>query len=76
MVMIKAPELVLPCYAMPLFMARIYCCFEEQNRLKSAYGQLEFAHMTEILERHFPKSPAKICDIGGAAGDYAIHFAV
>ena len=52
-----------------------YSKFEEQNRLKSAYGQLEFAHMTEILERYFPKSPAKICDIGGAAGDYAIHFA-
>lgn len=52
-----------------------YKNYTEKDRLKSTYGKLEFAHMTELLMRYFPKAPAKICDIGGAAGDYAFHFA-
>lgn len=52
-----------------------YNNYNEKDRLKSTYGKLEFAHMTELLMRYFPKSPAKICDIGGANGDYAFYFA-
>ncbi len=46
----------------------------EEDRLKSSYGRLEFAHMTELLMRYFPKPTAKICDIGGA-NVYAFYFA-
>jgi|GEM_PF-1495603 len=52
-----------------------YNDFNEKDRLKSTYGKLEFSHMTELLARYFPETPAKICDIGGAAGEYAFHFA-
>lgn len=52
-----------------------YNNYNEKDRLKSTYGKLEFAHMTELLMRYFPKIPAKICDIGGAAGEYAFYFA-
>lgn len=52
-----------------------YNNYPEKDRLKSTYGKLEFAHMTELLIRYFPKAPSKICDIGGAAGDYAFYFA-
>lgn len=52
-----------------------YNSYDEENRLKSTYGKLEFTHMTELLMRYLPKAPAKICDIGGATGDYAFYFA-
>lgn len=52
-----------------------YNNFDEKDRLKSTYGKLEFTHMTELLMRYFPDVPAKICDIGGAAGDYVFFFA-
>ncbi len=52
-----------------------YNNFLEKDRLKTTYGKLEFAHMTELLMRYFPKAPSKICDIGGATGDYAFYFA-
>lgn len=52
-----------------------YNNYNEKDRLKSPYGKLEFAHMTELLLRYFPKAPAKICDIGGAAGEYAFYLA-
>ncbi len=52
-----------------------YCNTNEKDRLKTTYGKLEFAHMTELLVRYLPKAPAKICDIGGAAGDYAFFLA-
>lgn len=51
-----------------------YSNFNEKDRLKSTYGKLEFAHMTELLQRYLPEAPATICDIGGAAGDYALFF--
>lgn len=52
-----------------------YDNYNEKDRLKSTYGKLEFAHMTELLMRYLPEAPAKICDIGGAAGDYTFYFA-
>ena len=52
-----------------------YRQYDESARLQSAYGQLEFAHMSELLLRYFPAAPARVCDIGGAAGDYTFLFA-
>lgn len=52
-----------------------YNNYAEKDRLKCTYGKLEFAHMTELLMRYLPKVPSKICDIGGATGEYAFYFA-
>jgi SAM-dependent methyltransferase len=44
---------------------------EEQGRLDSAHGQLEFERTKEIVARYLPPPPAVIADIGGGPGRYA-----
>jgi ubiquinone/menaquinone biosynthesis C-methylase UbiE len=48
---------------------------KEQDRLLNAGGQLERARTQEIVQRYLPKPPAKIDDIGGGAGIYALWLA-
>jgi SAM-dependent methyltransferase len=43
----------------------------EDDRLKSAFGQLELARTRELILRHLPPQPAKILDVGGGAGVYS-----
>lgn len=45
--------------------------FAEADRLSTREGQLEKVRTKEILERHLPKSPAMVIDIGGGTGVYA-----
>ena len=45
--------------------------FAEETRLTSGTGRLEFERTTEILGRVLPPAPARVIDVGGAAGDYS-----
>lgn len=48
---------------------------EEQDRLASAKGAVEFERSQEILLRRLPPAPAIIADIGGGPGRYAVWLA-
>lgn len=47
----------------------------EESRLQYGPGQLEEARTRELIERHLPKAPAEIIDVGGGAGVYAFWLA-
>ena len=48
-----------------------YDSVPEDERLKSAFGQLELARTQELIQRHLAPPPAKILDVGGGAGVYS-----
>lgn len=52
-----------------------YAQGQEQNRLQSGAGLLEFARTIEILQRHLPPPPARIADVGARPGPYSIGLA-
>jgi ubiquinone/menaquinone biosynthesis C-methylase UbiE len=45
--------------------------FDEKGRLFVGTGPLELARTKEILERHLPRPPAVIVDVGGGSGVYS-----
>ena len=47
----------------------------EYERLDSPLGVVEFERTKEILQRHLPPPPARIADIGGGPGRYAVWLA-
>lgn len=47
----------------------------EEARLQYGPGPLEEARTRELIERHLPKPPADILDVGGGAGVYAFWLA-
>jgi GrpB-like predicted nucleotidyltransferase (UPF0157 family)/ubiquinone/menaquinone biosynthesis C-methylase UbiE len=49
--------------------------YEEETRLAGGSSQLEFERTKEILARHLPPSPARVLDVGGAAGVYSLWLA-
>jgi SAM-dependent methyltransferase len=48
-----------------------YDRFPEESRLASGPFQLEFERTKDILSRLLPSAPARVIDVGGAAGAYA-----
>lgn len=52
-----------------------YDQFAEETRLGTGPFKLEFARTKEILERVLPAPPARIIDVGGAAGTYSAWLA-
>jgi hypothetical protein len=50
---------------------RYYDEFDEDSRLTTAFGQLEFARTMELLLRYLPPPPALVLDIGGGTGPYS-----
>lgn len=52
-----------------------YDRFPEESRLDSGPFRLEFERTKEILARVLPKPPARILDVGGAAGAYSAWLA-
>jgi SAM-dependent methyltransferase len=48
-----------------------YGRYAEESRLESGPFRLEFERSKEILLRELPKPPARILDVGGAAGAYS-----
>jgi SAM-dependent methyltransferase len=47
---------------------------DEQARLTS-WGRLELLRTQELLERHLPAPPARVLDVGGGPGAYAVWLA-
>jgi len=47
----------------------------EEHRLTRALGRLEFLRTWEIAMRYLPPPPARILDVGGGAGIYALALA-
>jgi ubiquinone/menaquinone biosynthesis C-methylase UbiE len=52
-----------------------YSTFAEETRLASGPAQLEFERTKAILTRVLPPPPARIVDVGGAAGAYSFWLA-
>lgn len=52
-----------------------YARFPEESRLEFGPFRLEFERTKEILTRVLPAAPARILDVGGAAGAYALWLA-
>jgi ubiquinone/menaquinone biosynthesis C-methylase UbiE len=52
-----------------------YAGFPEESRLGLGPGRLEFERTKEILARVLPRPPARIIDVGGAAGAYSLWLA-
>ncbi len=52
-----------------------YARFPEESRLESGASRLEFERTKEILARVLPAAPARIVDVGGAAGAYSLWLA-
>jgi ubiquinone/menaquinone biosynthesis C-methylase UbiE len=52
-----------------------YGRFSEETRLNAGASRLEFERTKEILQRLLPKPPARIVDVGGAAGVYSAWLA-
>src|SRR5262245_35883325 len=52
-----------------------YDAFAEESRLAMGPSQLEFERTKEILLRLLPPPPARIVDVGGAAGAYSLWLA-
>jgi hypothetical protein len=48
-----------------------YANGDEDNRLQSGSGLLEFARTVEILQRYLPPPPARIADVGAGLGTTA-----
>lgn len=47
----------------------------EKDRLDTALGVVEFERTKEIVARHLPEPPARVADIGGGPGRYAVWLA-
>jgi len=47
----------------------------EQQRLSIGTGQVEFERTKELMSRFLPNAPARILDVGGAAGVYSLWLA-
>jgi SAM-dependent methyltransferase len=60
---------------LPAEIGAYYAAGQEQRRLEQGPFKLERARTEEILLRHLPPAPAKILDIGGGAGVYALWLA-
>ena len=52
-----------------------YASFPEEGRLASGSSRLEFERTKEILARVLPEAPARVVDVGGAAGAYSAWLA-
>ena len=52
-----------------------YEAYTEESRLQDGPFQLEFERTKDILTRLLPPAPARIVDVGGAAGAYSLWLA-
>lgn len=48
---------------------------DEERRLTASLGRLEQMRTWEIMDRHLPPPPARVLDVGGATGVYALPLA-
>jgi ubiquinone/menaquinone biosynthesis C-methylase UbiE len=59
----------------PADVVAYYARFPEESRLSRGASRLEFERTREILARALPEPPARVVDVGGAAGAYSIWLA-
>ena len=59
----------------PQEVVEYYRRYPEETRLQSGSSQLEFERSKEILRRVLPSPPARVLDVGGAAGAYSFFLA-
>jgi ubiquinone/menaquinone biosynthesis C-methylase UbiE len=59
----------------PVEVAAYYDHYPEETRLDTGTSRLEFERTKEILARVLPQPPARILDVGGAAGAYSAWLA-
>jgi len=52
-----------------------YSIYDEQGRLLSNWGQIEFVRTQNIIMRYIKSPPAVVLDVGGAAGHYSCWLA-
>ena len=52
-----------------------YGAGKEEQRLTASLGRLERIRTWEIMERHLPPPPARLLDVGGGTGVYALPLA-
>lgn len=64
-----------PTSLLPKEIETYYLQGKEAERLSSEWGELERQRTQAILKRYLPPAPAKIFDIGGGAGAYAMPLA-
>jgi len=55
--------------------AAYYASFPEEARLTRGSSRLEFERTKDVLARVLPASPARVVDVGGAAGAYSMWLA-
>jgi len=59
----------------PNEIAAYYASYPEEGRLAKGSSRLEFERTKEILARVLPVAPARVVDVGGAAGAYSAWLA-
>jgi ubiquinone/menaquinone biosynthesis C-methylase UbiE len=64
-----------PSRQVPPEVAAYYAAYAEESRLMQGSSRLEFHRTKEILTRVLPAAPARIVDVGGAAGAYSLWLA-
>jgi ubiquinone/menaquinone biosynthesis C-methylase UbiE len=64
-----------PPFAVPPEVLAYYSALLEPSRLTTGLGRLEGERTRELLRRMLPPPPARILDVGGAAGVYAFWLA-
>ncbi|MBN1658315.1 MAG: class I SAM-dependent methyltransferase [Anaerolineae bacterium] len=52
-----------------------YSRYDEQGRLSSSWGQVEYVRTQSIVRRYLAPPPGVVLDVGGAAGRYACWLA-
>jgi ubiquinone/menaquinone biosynthesis C-methylase UbiE len=62
-------------FAPPPEVSDYYASYPEESRLTTGTFQLEFERSKEILSRMLPPPPARVLDVGGAAGAYSAWLA-
>jgi SAM-dependent methyltransferase len=55
--------------------AAYYASYPEEARLTAGASRLEFERTKDVLSRVLPSSPARVIDVGGAAGAYSAWLA-
>lgn len=59
----------------PAKVAEFYTTYEEESRLQTGASRLEFERTKDLLSRVLPPPPARVIDVGGAAGAYSFWLA-
>ncbi len=59
----------------PAKVSEFYTAYEEESRLQTGASRLEFERTKDVLSRVLPPPPARVIDVGGAAGAYSFWLA-